>query len=71
MRTHLTHLVRMLRGLPTLGNPVTVEPLPFIGDIANVIQHSSSEDAILIAKTEILCLDDISLDGDIADDVSI
>jgi hypothetical protein len=61
----------MLCGLPTVGNPVTVEPLPSIGDIANVIQHSSIKDAILIAKTKKLCLDDISLEGDIAADVSI
>jgi hypothetical protein len=40
-------------------------------EIANVIQLSSVEDAILIAKSEIVCLDDISLDGDIADDVSL
>jgi hypothetical protein len=70
-RTHVTHLVRMLRGLPTAGNPVTVETLPSIRDIANVIQHSSIEDAILIAKTKILCLDDISLDGDIDDNILI
>jgi hypothetical protein len=71
-RTHVTHLVGMLRGLSTAaGNPITVQPFSSVGDIANVIRVSSVEDAILIAKTEILCLDDISLDGDIADDVSV
>jgi hypothetical protein len=70
-RTHVTHLVRMLRGLSTAGNLITIQPFSSVGDIANVIRVSSVEDAILIAKTEILCLDDISLDGDIADDVSV
>jgi hypothetical protein len=32
---------------------------------------ASGEDAILIAQTEILCLDDLSLEGDIADNVSL
>ncbi len=71
MMTHVTHLVRLLRWLPTTGNPITVEPLRSILEIANVIQLLSVEDAILIAKSEILCLNDISLDGDIADDVSL
>ncbi len=48
-----------------------MEPLPSVCDIANVLQLSSPEDAILIAQTEILCLDDLSLEGDIADDVSL
>jgi hypothetical protein len=42
-----------------------------VEDIANVVQFLSVEDAILIAKTKILCLNDISLEGDIADNISL
>jgi hypothetical protein len=38
-------------------------------DIMDIIQFGSVEDAILIAQTENLCLDDLSLEGDIDDDV--
>ncbi len=65
-----TNLVRLLRERSTERNPINMEPLPSVRDIANVLQLSSPEDAILIARTEILSLDDISLDGDIPDDVS-
>jgi hypothetical protein len=52
------------------GNLFTVEPMPSVEDIANIIQFLSVEDAILITQMEILCLDDIiSLEGDIADNV--
>jgi hypothetical protein len=51
------------------GNLNTVEPLPSVEDIANIIEFASGEDAILIAQIKILCLDDLSLEGDIADDV--
>jgi hypothetical protein len=71
MGTHDTHLVQLLRWLPTQGNPITKEPLPSVEDIATIIRFSPVEDAILIAQMEILCLDDISLNGDIADNVSV
>jgi hypothetical protein len=44
--------------------------LPSIGDIADVIANSCSEDAIIIAKSETTLLDDISLEGDVPDDIS-
>jgi hypothetical protein len=53
------------------GNPTTVEPLPSISDIAEVCWRCTEEDAIIIAQSEIACLDDISLEGDIPDDVSL
>jgi hypothetical protein len=55
----------------TNPDPNTVQPLPSVQDIANIIQFASDKDAILIAQTETLCLDDLSLEGDIADDVSL
>ena len=39
-------------------------------DIAAIAENESEENAISIAQTEIACLDDLSLDGDIPDDVS-
>jgi hypothetical protein len=54
----------------TVGNPSTIRPLPSISDITDVHELSGSEDAIIIAKSEIACLDDISLEDDIPDDVS-
>jgi hypothetical protein len=49
---------------------LAIRPLPSIGDIANVYATSTEEDAIIIAQSEITLLDDISLEGDIPDDVS-
>jgi hypothetical protein len=66
-----THLVQFLRVRSTVRNPILVDPLPSLEDIANLLQVSSLQDAILIGKTEILSLDDISLEGDIPDDVSV
>ena len=53
-----------------VGNRGTVRPLPSISDIAEVYKYSTEEDAIIIAQSEIACLDDVSLDGDIPDDIS-
>jgi hypothetical protein len=53
----------------TAGNPSTIRPLPSISNIAEVQELSGSEDAIIIAKSEIVCLDDISLEDDIPDNV--
>jgi hypothetical protein len=66
-----THLVQFLRVRSTVRNAILVDPLPSLEDIANLLQVSSLQDAILIGKTEILSLDDISLEGDIPDDVSV
>jgi hypothetical protein len=54
----------------TAGNPSTIRPLPSISDIAEVHELSGREDAIIIAKSKIVCLDDISLEDDVPDDVS-
>ncbi len=35
-----------------------------------IAKKESNENAIYIAQTEIACLDDLSLDGDILDDIS-
>ena len=39
-------------------------------DIPAIAENNSDENAILIARIEIACLDDLSLEGDIPDDVS-
>ncbi len=38
--------------------------------IAAVAKNLSEENAIYIAQTEMACLDDMSLDGDLPDDLS-
>jgi hypothetical protein len=54
----------------TGGNPTRGEPLPSVDDICAIAENMSEENAIFIAQTEIDCLDDLSLEGDIPDDVS-
>ncbi len=41
-----------------------------MGDIPAIAENESEENAIFIAQTEIDCLDDLSLEGDIPEDVS-
>jgi hypothetical protein len=41
-----------------------------VDDIAAIAENVSHENAIFIAQTEITCLDDLSLDGDIPGNVS-
>jgi hypothetical protein len=44
--------------------------LPSVDNIAEIAENETEENAILIAKTEISCLDDLSIKGDIPEDVS-
>jgi hypothetical protein len=46
--------------------------LPSVDDIAEIAENETEENAILIAclKTEISCLDDLSIEGDIPEDIS-
>jgi uncharacterized protein (UPF0147 family) len=44
--------------------------LPSVDDIAEIVENETEENAILIAQTEISCLDDLSIEGDIPEDVS-
>jgi hypothetical protein len=53
------------------GNSGVTDPLPSVDDIAAVTENMSEENAILIAETEIAYLDDLSLEGDIPDDLSL
>ena len=39
-------------------------------DICAIAENESMEDAIIMAEQEISCLDDLSLEGDIPEDVS-
>jgi hypothetical protein len=49
---------------------VSINPLPSVDDICAFAKNESMEDAIIMAKNEISCLDDLSLEGDIPEDVS-
>ena len=52
-------------------NSIRLDPLPsVVDDIAEIAENETGENAVLIAQTEIDCLDDLSLEGDIPDDVS-
>jgi hypothetical protein len=44
--------------------------LPSVDDIAEIAENETEENAILIAQTEISCLDDRSIEGDIPEDIS-
>jgi hypothetical protein len=44
--------------------------LPSVDNIAEIAENETEENAILIAQTEISCLDDLSIEGDIPADVS-
>jgi hypothetical protein len=48
---------------------VSINPLPSVDDICAIAENESMEDAIIMAKNEISCLDDLSLGGDIPEDV--
>jgi hypothetical protein len=41
-----------------------------VDDIAAVAENLTEENAIFIAETEIDCLDELSLEGDVPDDLS-
>jgi hypothetical protein len=51
-------------------NSICHNPLPFVNDILDIAENESKENAIFIAQTEIDWLDDLSLKGDVPDDVS-
>jgi hypothetical protein len=42
-------------------NPSRHGPLPSVDDIAKIAENKTEEIAILIAETEISCLDDMSI----------
>jgi hypothetical protein len=44
--------------------------LPSVDGIAEIAENETEENAILIAQTEISCLDDVSIEGDIPEDIS-
>ncbi len=47
-----------------------LDHLPSVDDIAEIAENETEENAILIARAEISCLDDLSIEGDIPEDVS-
>jgi hypothetical protein len=65
-----THPVVLLHAHATAGNPTSKKPLPLVDNIAAIAKLEAHEDAIISAQEEIDCLHDMSLEGDIPDDVS-
>jgi uncharacterized protein (UPF0147 family) len=41
-----------------------------VDDITEIAENETEENAILIAQTEISCLEDLSIEGDIPEDIS-
>jgi hypothetical protein len=70
MITHVTHLVVLLLSSSTGRNPTESQPLPSVDDIKEIAECMLHEDAIWVARDEIACLDDMSLDGDLPDNIS-
>jgi hypothetical protein len=67
---HATHLVQFLRQKKENRNSSRHDPLPSAEVITKIVEKETEEYAVLIAQTEISCLDDLSLEGDIPDDIS-
>ncbi len=57
-------------GMGKERNYIHHNPLPSVNDILDIAKNESKENAIFIAQTEIACLHDLSLEGDIPEDVS-
>jgi hypothetical protein len=70
MITHVTHLVGLLHSSSTGRNPTETQPVASVDDIKEIADFLDYEDAIMMARDEITCLDDMSLDGDLPDDIS-
>jgi hypothetical protein len=51
-------------------NPSSLDPLPSVDGIAEIAENETEENAILIAQTEISCLDNLSIEGNIPEDIS-
>jgi hypothetical protein len=51
-------------------NPSRHDPLPSVDGIAEIAENETEENAILIAQTEISCLDNLSIEGNIPEDIS-
>jgi hypothetical protein len=57
-------------GMGKERNSICQDPLPSVNDISDIAENESKENAIFIAQTEIDWLDDLSLEGDVPDNVS-
>ena len=68
--THVNHLVCFLWTGSTAGNPTRTEPLYSFKDIMAIAKLETKEDAMMMAQDEIACLNDMSLEGDIPDNIS-
>jgi hypothetical protein len=46
-----------------------MNPLPSVDDICAIAKNKAVEDAIMVAQNKIACLDDLSLEGDVPDNI--
>ena len=66
---HATHLVHLLHTMSTEGNPTRTKPLPSVDCIVSIAEYGMAEDVIIIAKDEMEYTDNLSLEGDIPDNI--
>jgi hypothetical protein len=52
------------------NNEILSDMIPCLNRHRQVAENETEENAVLIAQTEVGCLDELSLEGDIPDDVS-
>jgi hypothetical protein len=62
-------LLVLLQTASTARNPTSTQPLPLFHDITAITKLETHEDAIMITRDEIVCLDGMSLEGDIPDNI--
>jgi hypothetical protein len=70
MITHVTHLVGLVHSSCTGRNPTATKTMPSVDDIKEIAESMLHGDAIWMARDEIACLHDMSLEGDLPDDIS-
>jgi hypothetical protein len=66
----VTHLVPVLLTGCTAGNPTTTLAMPSVDGIGAIAEVLTEGDAIVIAQAKIEYLDELSIEGDIPDNVS-
>jgi hypothetical protein len=57
-------------GIGKEENSIRLDPVPSVNEISDIAENESKDNAIYIAQAEIDWLDDVSLEGDVPDDVS-
>jgi hypothetical protein len=65
---HIKLTITLCTAQRTGWNLSSIDPLFSVDDITVIAKNESEENAIIFALTEIACLDNLSLEGDIPHD---